>query len=73
MPTDYGNCGRGYVYNEHVPDLPRMEAPDVHDVVEKTEREYGFDWPGIGPPPRDLPSMAPAERYRRRYWADEDD
>lgn len=65
MPRDYGNCGRGGVYNEQAPpDLPRKPTADVIDLIEREDKPYGFDWPGIGPPPRDYLDIAPAARRR---------
>jgi hypothetical protein len=70
MPKDYGNVGTGYIYNDHKPDLPKGD-PDLEnkEVTPWAEKDYGYDWPGIGPPPRTLPEMAPPERYKR-YWED---
>jgi len=68
MPQDHGNCGTGYVYNDHVPDLPRMKDEQVHRVLPNRERPWGFDWPGIGPPPRETRNIPPD--IRRGRWRD---
>jgi len=65
MPTDHGNCGSGYVYNNHVPDIPKMPACEAMMPVPQKEKKYGFDWPGIGPPPRAENRIAFTERLRK--------
>ena len=67
MAQTYGNCGTGYVYGDARPDLPRrvQERPPV---VDREPKRYGFDWPGIGAPPRRRDQLAWSERRARRSW-----
>ena len=66
MPTDYGQCDHGNVYGDSPPDIPRGKPEDIHDVLDKHEPVYGFDWPGIGPPPRRYVDQPPSVRAKTR-------